>query len=77
MALEVLEWVDILPVELWYRHQCGHWGNLPEADAQQNRQALEHGGRLFSRYEIEFEEPVYVVTEWDRTQTHVFMASEY
>ena len=69
--------VDVLPVEVWYRPQCGNWGNLPEEDIQSNESALLRGGRIVSRYEIPFSEPVYVITECDRSQTVVFLASEY
>jgi len=58
------------------RHANGDWGELPGEDAQANEAALKHGGRLFSRY-VYYGEPVYVITDADRSLTTILLPNEY
>lgn len=76
-SLAALEEVEVLPIEILYRHQCGDWGDLPEEDVASNKRALRVGARIFSRYKLNFDEPFYVITEWDRSITTILLASEY
>jgi hypothetical protein len=76
-ALRVLEAHGVRPATLLRRHVRGDWGELSGADAAANREALEHGGRIFSSYRIGEDLTVWVVTEADRSVTTVTLPEDY
>ena len=63
------------------RHLAGDWGDLDEADKQTNNQALKHGDRLFSSYDLhddaDGETRLWIITECDRSVTTLLFPSEY
>ncbi|SFY09349.1 DUF6094 domain-containing protein [Azotobacter vinelandii] len=63
------------------RHLAGDWGDLDEADKQTNNQALKHGDRLFSSYDLHDdvggETRLWIITECDRSVTALLFPSEY
>jgi hypothetical protein len=74
LGLEALGWPEV--ADLISRHLAGDWGDLCDEDQDANWLALEHGLRVFSRYNT----PVgdfYVITEWDRSYTTIMLVSEY
>ncbi len=52
------------------------WGDLCEEDKELNDFSLKNGGRILAKYEFNGE-PVYVITEWDRSVTTILLPSEY
>ena len=66
-------------VKSFERHCNGDWGELCEEDKELNELAVRNGDdRIFSRYDYgEDEEPIYIITEWDRSATTILFASEY
>lgn len=58
------------------RHASGDWGDLCPEDVEQNRQALEHGSRLFSSYG-ESTERFWIITESDRSVTTILLPQDY
>ena len=58
------------------RHKSGDWGNVPEEDKQTNDDALKEGSRVLSSYTIN-NVKVWIITEWDRSITTMFLPSEY
>lgn len=58
------------------RHSIGDWGDLGEKDKQTNENALKHGERLFSRYDIG-DKTLYIITERDRSVTTFLLPEEY
>ncbi len=76
-ALEVLEHGEINPFSLITRHVTGDWGNMVEEDKQANQEALEQGNRIFSAYELENGQKIWVITEWDRSVTTILLPNEY
>lgn len=52
------------------RHACGDWGNLCDADRQENARALRQGGRLMSSYTLKSGQTLWIITEaaaaWSR-----------
>jgi hypothetical protein len=79
-ALEALEQAGITPMRLIARHVFGDWGDLCEEDQEANRQAVKHGGRVFSSYEIGAglnATKVWVITEADRSSTCALLPGEY
>jgi hypothetical protein len=74
-ALQVADQSQI--AALLARHLSGDWGDLGDADKQANEDALTHGDRLVSKYELTPGTALYVITEWNRSQTTVLTPGEY
>ncbi|BAM05377.1 hypothetical protein [Phycisphaera mikurensis] len=58
------------------RHLRGDIGLLCPNDAEANRLAVKHGGRVLSRFDTPHGE-VYVITEADRSSTTILFPDEY
>ncbi|HEY5800462.1 MAG TPA: hypothetical protein VIT92_09595 [Burkholderiaceae bacterium] len=60
------------------RHVIGDWGDIPSQDAEANRLALEHRDRVMSIYRIgQKREPLWIITEHDRSITTCLLPEEY
>jgi hypothetical protein len=59
------------------RHQAGDWGNLGEADRQENDRAVQAGMRLLSSYLSDGGVPFWIITEADRSATTVLLPDDY
>jgi hypothetical protein len=59
------------------RHQAGDWGSLDKHDWDENERALQHGGRLFSRYETEAGVKFWIITEPGREHSTILMPEDY
>ncbi|MCX4166318.1 MULTISPECIES: hypothetical protein [Paraburkholderia] len=75
-VLRALERAGAHPFALLVRHQCGDWGVLDAEDRAVNDRAVINGTRILSAYVIG-NEKIYVITEADRSNTTVLLASEY
>jgi len=75
-ALNLLATQSIGALQLLQRHASGDWGDLEETDRQANEDALRNEGRLLSRYLVG-QEPIWVITEWDRSATTILLPEEY
>jgi len=79
----MLEQAGVNPMDLLARHafgDWGDWGDLCEEDREANRQAVAHGGRVFSSYEVGTglnATKVWVITEADRSSTCCLLPGEY
>lgn len=58
------------------RYRLGEWGNLGEEDKQANEDAIEQGERILAKYETS-SEPIYIITEWDRSYTTLMFCRDY
>jgi hypothetical protein len=64
------------------RHIAGDWGDVCPEDKARNDEAIAHEGdpdnqqRVLSAYELHGRK-VWVITEWDRSETTVLLPSEY
>ena len=76
-ALHACEEAEVLPQLLFMRHQSGDWGDLVQEDREANDHALEHGGRLFSAYNLPTDQRLWVITESDRSATTLLKPEEY
>lgn len=76
-ALEACTEANVEPVVLFARHQSGDWGDLCSEDLEANENALQHGGRLFSAYDLPTDTRVWVITESDRSATTLLTPMEY
>ncbi|ALS66599.1 MULTISPECIES: hypothetical protein [Pandoraea] len=59
------------------RHACGDWGDLPEADREQNDLSVVSGRRVLSCYPLGGELKVWIVTDADRSTTTILLPEEY
>jgi len=75
-ALIVLNAASITPDSLITRHVTGDWGELSIEDVDANQDALQHGWRLLSSFNVG-ERKVWVITEADRSITTLLLPSEY
>ncbi len=66
------------PTSYLRRHVSGDWGDVDEAERQQNDAALASGdSRLFSVYRIAPDLNLWIITEWDRSVTTMLLPGEY
>jgi hypothetical protein len=59
------------------RHATGDWGEVGEADRQENQLALNAGFRLFSVYHATHGGKFWIITEADRSVTTVLLPEDY
>ena len=59
------------------RHAKGDWGDLCEADKQENELSLKVGLRILSAYEKEGLPKIWIITEADRSATTILFPGEY
>jgi hypothetical protein len=65
------------PHELVDLHAQGNWGDIDAEDAQANEAALRNRDRLLSAYWTAKREPLWVITEADRSATTILLPEEY
>lgn len=75
-ALQVLEKASLGALPLLARHQSGDWGEVDAEDWKANEEALKHGWRLFSAYEVSGSR-VWIITEANRSSTTILLPEEY
>ncbi|MBJ7223581.1 MULTISPECIES: hypothetical protein [unclassified Brenneria] len=66
----------IEPLPYLQRHIRGDWGDVSDEGWQANNDALQFGARLESIYVIHRELSIRIVTEPDRSATHILLAAE-
>ncbi|KFG95526.1 hypothetical protein GQ56_0119770 [Burkholderia paludis] len=76
-ALHALQAADVSVYHLVNRHARHDWGDLCEADRQQNEIAAANGARIPSCYTLPNQVQVWIITEADRTVTTVLLPEEY
>ncbi|HBO3291862.1 TPA: hypothetical protein L4S14_004157 [Pseudomonas aeruginosa] len=64
------------PIPFFQRHTRGDWGDVTDAQWQQNNAALESGARLESLYIVTRELSICIYTDADRRATHIVLPSE-
>ena len=76
-ALSALEKAEQLPAEFLDRHVNGDWGEVPDADKQENELSVEKGFRILSAYTTSAGDKLWILTEADRSATIVMLPEEY
>jgi hypothetical protein len=76
-ALRVLEKAEQLPAEFLDRHVNGDWGEVPDADKQENEFSVEQGFRILTTYTTSAGDRIWVLTEADRSATIILLPEEY
>lgn len=75
-ALDFLATIPCGVLPLVRRHVTGDFGDVCDEDRESNLQAIEHGSRVLSAYELKGGK-VWVITEADRSVTTVLLPSDY
>jgi hypothetical protein len=76
-ALGALEKAEQLPAEFLDRHVNGDWGDVPDADKQENALSVEQGFRILSAYTTSAGDKIWILTEADRSATILMLPEEY
>ena len=76
-AEEALQIAGQTAIEFLRRHMSCDWGDLDEDDVRENELSLEKGFRLLSNYRTGKGQPLWVITEADRSATTVLLPTEY
>jgi hypothetical protein len=76
-ALRALERAGQLPAAFLDRHANGDWGDVPEADKQENEFSVERSLRILSSYTTSAGDRLWVLTEADRSATTILLPEEY
>lgn len=74
-ALKALDDAELL--SMVSRHARGDWGELSDADWNENELALKEGFRLLSAYTAKSGARIWVITEADRSATTALLPEEY
>ena len=76
-ALEALQRAGQSPLEFLARHVRADWGEVCEDDRRENELALQQGFRLLSVYMTKAGEPLWVLSEADRSVTTLLLPCDY
>jgi hypothetical protein len=76
-ALRAFEKAEHLPAECLDRHVNGDWGDVTDADKQENEVSIEQGFRMLSAYTTSAGDRIWVLTEADRSATMILLPEEY
>jgi hypothetical protein len=75
-AIETLGQQGVNPFELLARHMSGDWGDLDDADKQENELSVQKGYRILSAYGRGTQR-LWIITEADRSVTTILRPDEY
>ena len=76
-ALAALRKAGQGPPEFLARHASGDWGDLCEADRQENQFSLQRGFQIFSSYRTDAGDELWVITDNHFSITTIFLPDEY
>lgn len=76
-ALELLHSLQLTPLQFVLRHATGDWGDICEEDRHTNAEALVHGARVMSVYELGPTQRLWIITEADHSSTTLLLPEEY
>ena len=76
-ALSALEKAEQLPAALLDRHVNADWGEVPDADKEENEWSVEQGLRIRSAYTTSAGDRMWVRTAADRSATILLLPEEY
>jgi hypothetical protein len=76
-ALRALEKAEQAPDAFLDRHVNGDWGDVPDADKQENELSVEQGFRILSAYTTSAGDKIWILTEADRSATTMMLPEEY
>ena len=59
------------------RHAQGDWGDLNIDGKKHNDAAVQHGGRVFSAYDLGDGDEFWIITEADRSKTTILLPTDF
>jgi hypothetical protein len=74
-AKKTLDQISV--IDALAKHSKCDWGDVSEADRQENELSLEEGFRLFSVYYDSKQEKFWIITEADRSATTILLPCDY
>ena len=75
--MTALEEVEADPATYLNRHLTGDWGDLGAEDIAENEFSVRNGLRIMSRYVLPTDQPLWIITEADRSATTFLLPEEY
>lgn len=75
-AKNLLDEKQLHAIEFLDRHSRGDWGDISEADWEENDWSVDEGLRILSVYRIG-EDKIYIITESDRSSTTILTPDDY
>lgn len=76
-ALAALRKAGQGPLEFLARHASGDWGDLCEADRQENQFSRERGFQILSSYRTDAGDELWVITDNHFSITTILLPEEY
>jgi hypothetical protein len=76
-AIEAIHASGEPPFDFLMRHLTGDWGDLSEADRQENELSVREGFRILSAYTLKTGVKIWLITEADRSATTFLLPDEY
>ncbi|HEY4360366.1 MAG TPA: hypothetical protein VGN17_05340 [Bryobacteraceae bacterium] len=76
-ALRALAETNQTPQQFVNRHANGDWGDLDEADRNENELSVAKGFRILSAYQLQDGTKIWIITEADRSSTCILLPEEY
>jgi hypothetical protein len=76
-AIDALQCAQQSAQEFLSRHVTGDWGELDEHDKELNELGAAGENRILSRYILNNQQVIWIITEWDRSVTTLLLPSEY
>jgi hypothetical protein len=76
-AEEALMFAGQTGIEFLRRHVSGDFGELTNADMEENELSLREGFRVLSAYRTTKGEKLWIITEADHSATTILLPSEY
>lgn len=64
------------PLRYVIRHLICDWGDVGAEDKRTNDDALIHGNRLLSSYQLKDDTKIWIITEADRASTTILLPEE-
>src|SRR4051794_12626232 len=74
-ALELMKMSNVDGLALLQRHVTGDWGDLDDADKQENELSVQKGFRILSAYGTG-DSKLWIITEADRSVTTILRPDE-
>lgn len=65
------------PVPYFQRHTRGDWGNVADSVWEENNAGLHAGKELYSAFKVTRDIHICIITNSDRRETRIFLATEY
>lgn len=76
-AIEAFNSAGQRPSDFLTRHVLGDWSEMDPKDASENVRAVSSNSRVFSAFRTALGERLYIITEYDRSETNIKLGIEF